>query len=285
MKKPVILYHENCPDGFGAAFAAWKKFGNKAEYYQIPASQTEHQLDSLSLKGREIYFLDTCVSFPMLLKLRMTNERVTVIDHHETNAPHVARASEHVFDTKHSGAVLAWRYFHPKKAVPLLFKYVEDSDFWKFTRPHASELTTYAYALPFDFKVWDTLTRDFESARKRQSFIEKGKAILGYQTGLIESILKKSTTVQFGKYRVLAVNSSAKPLSSALGHELVEKVSPLGIVWYVKGGELNVSLRGNGTVDVSKLAKQFPGGGGHPNAAGFSVPLAKGFPWKVVESR
>ena len=30
--KPLVIYHANCADGFGAAFAAWLKFGDEAEY-------------------------------------------------------------------------------------------------------------------------------------------------------------------------------------------------------------------------------------------------------------
>ena len=26
--KPLVIYHANCADGFGAAFAAWLKFGD-----------------------------------------------------------------------------------------------------------------------------------------------------------------------------------------------------------------------------------------------------------------
>jgi len=32
LKEIVIIYHADCPDGFGAAYAAWKKFGDKASY-------------------------------------------------------------------------------------------------------------------------------------------------------------------------------------------------------------------------------------------------------------
>ncbi len=35
-KDIVVIYHKHCPDGFGAAYAAWKKFGDAAEY--LPAS-------------------------------------------------------------------------------------------------------------------------------------------------------------------------------------------------------------------------------------------------------
>ena len=30
--KPLVIYHANCTDGFGAAFAAWLKLGDEAEY-------------------------------------------------------------------------------------------------------------------------------------------------------------------------------------------------------------------------------------------------------------
>ena len=38
-----------------------------------------------------------------------------------------------------------------------------------------------------------------------------------------------------------------------------------------RGGEVKVSLRGKGDVDVQRIAAQF-GGGGHRNAAGCTVP-------------
>jgi hypothetical protein len=28
----VVIYHADCRDGFGAAYAAWKKFGDNASY-------------------------------------------------------------------------------------------------------------------------------------------------------------------------------------------------------------------------------------------------------------
>ena len=33
--KTFVTYHQDCPDGFGAAYAAWLKLGNNAAY--VPA--------------------------------------------------------------------------------------------------------------------------------------------------------------------------------------------------------------------------------------------------------
>ena len=55
LKKPVIVfYHERCSDGFGAAWAAWKKFGARAAYVPI----THNEGIPEDLRGKEIYFVD-----------------------------------------------------------------------------------------------------------------------------------------------------------------------------------------------------------------------------------
>ena len=51
-KNIVILYHGDCPDGFGAAWASWKKFGDGAEY--IGVHHGDNPPDGL--KDKEIYF-------------------------------------------------------------------------------------------------------------------------------------------------------------------------------------------------------------------------------------
>ena len=35
MERTIVAYHGNCPDGFGGAYAAWKKFGDTAEYLPL----------------------------------------------------------------------------------------------------------------------------------------------------------------------------------------------------------------------------------------------------------
>lgn len=35
MMKTYVLYHAHCADGFGAAYAAWLKLGNDAQYVPV----------------------------------------------------------------------------------------------------------------------------------------------------------------------------------------------------------------------------------------------------------
>ena len=72
----------------------------------------------------------------------------------------------------------------------------------------------------------------------------------------------------------LGINASAL-FASELGNRLAQESGTFGLVWeLVSGGEVKVSLRAAGRVDVAAIAAGY-GGGGHPNAAGFRMPLAR----------
>lgn len=277
MKKILVLYHADCPDGFGAAWAAWKKFGKKAEYIAV----YPRRLPEGEIKNKEIYVLDNSIRENDFKKLLAAKNRVIIIDHHKSSEEDVKRSPEYVFDLHHSGAVLAWQYFHPKKKVPLFLKYVEAIDLWKFNR-RILEITAYTHMQQYDFGVWSKIVKDLESGKKMNEYQKLGKVILAYEDAMVEKVIKKSELVSFAGHKALAVNSSLKDLSSILGQTLRKKLPPLGIVWYKEGDLLSVSLRGDGTIDVSQIAKKY-GGGGHPNAAGFELPWTGKFPWKKIK--
>jgi oligoribonuclease NrnB/cAMP/cGMP phosphodiesterase (DHH superfamily) len=281
MKRVVVLYHENCTDGFGAAWAAWKKFGARAEYRGIFPDQGPKQLAGLKLKDRDIYFLDVCASEATLARLVKENRSVTVIDHHVTNAETAKAASGYVFDTAHSGAFLSWWFFNPGKKVPRLLRYVEDNDLWKYRESHAKEVGAAMTFLDMKFAAWNIWAKRIESAAGFRRIMEDGKLVLAYEKELIKDIASRAVPVRFLGHRTLAVNSSV--LRSELGHELAMRCPPLGIVWRQEASGVHISLRSEGRVDVSKLAKRFPGGGGHPRAAGFTVRSVRDLPWKAIK--
>ncbi len=283
MKRIVVFYHANCPDGFGAAWATWKKFGKKAEYLGIRPSQTKDQLGGVSLKGKKVYFVDVSTSAEKLKELVKKNETVTVIDHHVSNRELIHNASQWIFDNRHSGAVLSWNFFFPRKRTPWLLRYLEEMDLWKFRLPHTMEVITWLELFPMEFKVWDKLSKNLEGLAFRRKAISKGKLLLAYKDHLIKRIMNYAYEVKFKGYQARTVNSPQ--FQSQLGHLLIDKNHPIGIVWSEVGDAIKFSLRSNGKIDVSQLAKQFPGGGGHKAAAGFSLPVSKGFPWKVVGKR
>src|SRR3989344_1363044 len=111
MKDIIIIYHADCPDGFSGAWAAYKRFGNEAEY--IPVHHDDAPIQGLEHK--EIYFIDFVYSEKEMIALASKNKRITAIDHHVTAEPVVKMTEKYSYSVDNSGAVLAWKYFHPDK--------------------------------------------------------------------------------------------------------------------------------------------------------------------------
>lgn len=273
-KRIVILYHKNCTDGFVAAWAAWKKFKNRAVYHAV-----DHQVPPpTGLFGKEIYMVDFTYPLPIIHELQKRNIRVTAIDHH-VSAEHATKATfQYSYAVKHSGAALSWMYFHKKKKIPVLVKYVEDMDLWRFQLPHTKEIFSYLNLFDFNFKLWDKIIHKFEKKSWKKEVIKKGSIILQYENKLIERLISRNKEqVSFAGYKTYVVNSPN--FQSEIGNILAKKYPPIGIIWNEDANRIKVSLRSNGIVDVSSIAQKF-GGGGHKAAAGFSLPKGSVFPWK-----
>jgi oligoribonuclease NrnB/cAMP/cGMP phosphodiesterase (DHH superfamily) len=276
MKSIAIIYHKNCPDGFSAAWSAWKKFGSKADYYAVGPNE----LPEVTLKNKEIYILDNSYSFETLTKLGRENKSVVVIDHHASNKKAILSFSQNVFDNDHSGAVLTWNYFHPKKSIPWLLKRVEDIDLWRFRYPDTKIADVLIEITDFSFAHWSTLVKNLENVETRKKLLAEGKVALRYEDELVHRLSENADVVNFCGIKTLVVNSPV--LNSRIGNELCKKLPPIGIVWYEKEGGRRFSLRGDGSVDVSKLAAKFKGGG-HHNSAGFLMPISESLPWKLMK--
>lgn len=276
-KEIVVLYHNKCDDGFGAAFAAWKKFKEKAEYVGVIHDEPPPN----SLRGKDVYILDFCYKKNILQELLSITRSLIVIDHHISMKEAVESVPQHLFDGtfSHSGAVLTWQYFFPKKSVPKLLLHVEAQDLWKFL-PFTKELSASLRIRKQDFKVWSKVASDWESSSKIKKYIEEGATILRYEDDLVEEAIEEAENVDFLGYKTLAVNSRA--FVSKIGCRIYEKMPPIAIVWSERSGKIIVSLRSDGTVDVSRLAAKF-GGGGHKTAAAFRLESGKKLPWKVIK--
>lgn len=278
-KDIVVLYHKDCTDGFSAAWAAWKKFGSKADYVGIEPGSVPIN----GLENKEVYMVDVMCPIQYLPKLIKTNKRVVAVDHHISNQKAFGLVKKGLFDVNHSGAVLAWQYFHPKTKVPKFLGYVEDMDLWKFKLPKTKEFISYLDMVDFGFNEWSKISRDVENKLKFSGYIQKGALLLKYQDRVIDRIISNhAVLVNFLGHKTYAVNSPV--FNSQIANVLCKKFPPMGIVWVQENnGTVHVSLRSGGAVDVSKLASRFKGGGGHKRSAGFTIENCSKLPWKKIK--
>lgn len=277
MRNIVVIYHGDCPDGFGGAWAAWKKFSDKAEY--VPGHY--NNVVPKDFKDKEIYFIDFIYPDVIIDKWLKDNKKVTAIDHHFSKAALVKRTEDYSFSLDHSGSVLAWKYFHPKKAVPKMLQYIEDRDLFRFELPHSRAVGVFIDSFIQDFKTWNKVSSSLESKVGLKKAIEKGEVIVKYEVEMVDRLIEEGAKlVNFEGHEVYAVNASHE-FASDIGNLLCHKKPPFAIIWSEDKDLARVSLRSDkdGQFDVSKIAAKY-GGGGHRSASGFRLPSIKSFPWK-----
>ncbi len=252
-ERPLVVYHGDCPDGFGAAFAAWKLYGDGADY--MPVSHGESPPD---MRGRRAIVADFAYDRQTSLALFESATSLVILDHHRSAEGEIGDLPFCFFDMERSGAVMTWQHLHVEP-VPLLLQYVQDRDLWRNQLPESEEVSAALRARPFDFETWDTI--DIDQLRS------EGRALLAYQRRMIERIAAHASPVEILGVKVPAVNSPI--LQSELGDRLV-KGHPFAAVWWQGAGEVaRWSLRSTPAgLDVSEIAARY-GGGGHRTAAGF----------------
>lgn len=189
----AVIYHADCPDGFGAALAAWKYFGKHADY--LPMHHGE-DWEPLGLAGKSVYILDFSFTRDVLEKIAAQSRAVTQIDHHasaRTPWANQLKASangletfQHKelplnihFDLNKSGARLSWEHFFPSTPLPLALRHVEDIDLWRFTLPGTRAFSRALRLLPFDFASWEQLLAETETTEspRYQNMLTQGSAI------------------------------------------------------------------------------------------------------------
>jgi len=272
----VFFYHGGCPDGFGAAWAAWRAWGDSALYV---ARSHDDELRLALCEDALVVFADIAPPNEMVEPLAEVAERIVVLDHHVTAQarfdadPSVGRAlvggDHHIhFDLDHSGAVLAWHWFHPGEAPPALLQYVEDQDLWSWKLPRSEEVNAAIGSYVRDFESWERL-----ATRSVDELAGEGTAIVRAQTREVERALHDVQPVALGAERVEAINATYQ--RAPIGHELAKRAAygkPWGMVYRLRGARVDATLYSIGDLDVARIAESY-GGGGHRNAAGFSIPL------------
>ena len=171
LKNIVVIYHADCHDGFGAAYAAWKKLGDTASY--LPWH--DHTVAPEGLLDKEIYIVDFSFVRSTIEILIAENKSVVVIDHHQTSEVDVVAYPQNIFDNNHSGCVLAWQYFHPDTEVPELLRYIEDHDLWRFALTENREYNVALGQYEVSFTVWDALIEELKVEHQKINFIIKNK--------------------------------------------------------------------------------------------------------------
>lgn len=286
MSKLLCIYHGNCADGFGAAWAVrhrCQRDGIPVEFhagiYQDPPPD---------VTGRDVILVDFSYKRDVIAAMAETARRVLVLDHHKSAKEDLGEAFLNAegagftfdrwrrfhgggvmvfFDMERSGAGIVWDFFNPGTARPRLIDHVEDRDLWRFALPGTREIQAALVSYPYDFKLWDMLMGGPIDELHRE-----GVALLRqhdlYVAELAKVCKRRLTIAGFD----VPAASMTYMFISDVGH-LMAQGEPFAACYFdVPEGRV-FSLRSTDAgEDVSAIAKLF-GGGGHRNASGFRVPF------------
>jgi len=265
-KNNIILYHANCTDGFGAAYAAWKKFGDTAEY--VPMSYGQMLPDTTD---KHVYMVDWSVKKEVMKAVAKISASVTVLDHHKSAEADVGDLIRDgviggLFDMKKSGAVIAWEWFHPTVNMPALFMYLQDYDLWTHQYAKTREIIAGLRSYKMTFSRWSKYAGG--DPLPLMALADEGKHILRNHNQSVKDLASNARRVYLAGFEIPCVNANGF-LASDLGNLLCQD-QPFSATYFTnENGEDVVSLRSdeNGE-DVSEVAAGF-GGGGHQNSEGF----------------
>jgi len=283
----LCIYHGNCADGFGAAWAVRRRLPK----IDIEFHPGIYGNPPPNVTGRHVLMVDFSYKRPVLLEMATKARSILIIDHHKTAAEDLSGFREPapwrewkdknlglvegdgepiaaLFDMDRSGAGMTWDFFFVGQDRPRLIDHIEDRDLWRFKLDGTREIQAAVFSYPYDFEVWDRLMLETDLDALRT----EGRAIERKHFKDIDELLKVCTRrMVIGGFNVPVANLPYT-LTSDAGHNLATG-EPFGACYWDTPEGRVFSLRSTEEgQDVSAVAKLY-GGGGHRNASGFRMPV------------
>ncbi len=283
----LCIYHGNCADGFGAAWAVRAALGDAVEFW--PGVYQDHPP---TVSGCDVIMVDFSYKRHVIDAIFHHARSLLILDHHKSAAedldgiqapfgPGWQRHLDNVyqddcegcsqpyalFDMNRSGAGIAWDFFHADKPRPALIDHIEDRDLWRFKLDGTREIQAAVFSYPYDFEVWDRLMAMPVGELRAEGVAIERK----HHKDIAELVDVCQREMEIGGL-VMPVANLPYTLTSDAGHLMASRSGgAAACYWDTPDGRV-FSLRSiDGGPDVSEIAKQY-GGGGHRNTAGFRVP-------------
>jgi uncharacterized protein len=162
--------------------------------------------------------------------------------------------------------MMAWDFFNPNEKPPRLLEHIQDRDLWKFELDGTRQIQAALFSYEYEFELWDRLME-----LPTDNLLDDGAAIeRKHFKDIKEFIAKAGRRMIIAGHDIPALNAPYF-YSSDAGHIMSEGEKFAACYWDEADKRVFSLRSASEGIDVSKIAQAF-GGGGHKNAAGFSVP-------------
>ena len=302
----TCFYHKNCTDGITAAWCVRREYPN-ANF--IPLWPSQDRVDEKHYKGKDVYFVDVCTEGKLLKKICSKAKSVIILDHHKTYKDILEKFDtkkckakvEVVFDMSRAGCQIAWDYIEcevkgqsrsrkKSKNRPFFVNYVADRDLWQFKLKDSKLVNTALYDLGYiKFEKLDELYKIWEKDKHQQLIDDE---LIPYAK-IVDSINEKAIgmAMRYANKAEMKIKKKSYSvwLTSVPGHLKSETCNRLCSKKFKNGkepdfsinwqhdyptGQWWISARASKNINLTEVLKDL-GGGGHPLAAGFTIPEGK----------
>lgn len=273
----TVVYHHSDLDGYASFWAFCTTHGyNPEDVVSIPIDYDDCQdVDLLALKGKDVFVFDYYFHPEIIEEMQRFARSFLLIDHHASALERIGDIEFCHIDTSNCGAVNVWKHF-TDQPVPEFLKYVNMYDTWTFGDDANAKLICMAFSkikpdnnivwqMASDFYNWDGILLtmgNIERSKIEAKALELVKQGPAFYIGEEHGYIMDTGIPMFNISGISFIGSEYCRLT---GEKAVGSFT-------IKGNTVSFSLRSEPGTDV-RIPAEVQGGGGHPCASGFSMPL------------
>ena len=270
----VILYHDDL-DGIFSAYPFLQKYPSaihQAMQHGVPVDLSFIEPDDF------VILVDYCLASieEMINLYNLVNGKFIWIDHHKTSIESMASAEINIPGVREVGKAasqLVWEYLNPNIEMPFALKAVSQMDIWDKTGEldWNEQVMPFITGLPKYLKLTDELVgKLFEDS------IDLITEILETGNINLEEIKRQNAAImnryafefEWEGLRFIAVNRLG---SSTMFDSKYDPNKHDAMMCFVRqANNWKFTMYTDKDIDLSEIAKKFPGGGGHKQACGMN---------------
>lgn len=271
----LIVYHADCADGFGAAWALHQKYGDQVDYVPMHYGAG---VDLDMFRDRRVLMVDVSVSREDFQEIQSVATSFLLVDHHKTALENLTGLPGCIMDMDRSGAGLAWDLAHPGKPRPPLIDLVETRDLWKWDRdPEAKLLVRVLDTQGYTFHAWGEFNHRLETPGLKAQVMIEARAMDRLYQSQVSALAQDAQPIMLDG-RCGHIACVPHIFASDVGARInQENPGDFALTWCATsdGSKARLSFRSaHDAAPIIDLARQF-GGGGHPHASGASMAFGE----------
>lgn len=288
----IIIYHSNCPDGYGCAWI--HKFLHPDTHTSIPATPQNIALvskkiiseypNTTSITICDISFDRSAICAQKFLEAFDSEVSVTLIDHHCISSAtenllrnlksQYKKRFKYILNKNKSSSYTYYRSFSDTLTGlgSCLISYINENDLGIQKLPYSREVGCFLKhgGYTYDYDFFFAVEYELQTLTEESFIVQQGLRILEDIKSYARSKMKKISYLLFFNNIIPAVET--KKYRNEICRVILDefKEAPFCAAYNYTKDYVVVSLRSRGVFDVNKIAQKF-GGGGHKYASAFTV--------------